>query len=635
MSLSKQLLILISALFLLIFGVNLVLSINNTKAYLETESQSHAQDTATSLGLSLSPYMKNPSDPTIKAMISAIFDMGYYGQIRLLDANGKELIALANDKKAEGVPAWFIDYLPLSPAVASSEISSGWTLSGVVYVTVNPAFGYSSLYRQTQTAFYYSSLVLAISILLLLLLLRITLASLKRIGQLAQQIADGHFATITPLPWTSEIKSVASSMNIMSQKIQSTISALNSKLEMTAGKLLCDELTGLYKKSVFETDIKHLIMSHDDAFLHMIKVDSLPDLAKERGSDAIDELLQQVADLLRKQVQKYPATAIKAYRFYGGEFALLIETADRAQIEAMGQNLSDDFTELGQQFGKPDLAHIGITPINVMDTPESIWTAAQEAYEQARLIGANSYHIRTEQQYARDISAWKTLVFDCIDHTRYTLSYKDKIHDYQRQDIIMEEAVIQIRDAEGQQVAIAPFISIAEKYAKIVDLDKGVVLQALEHIRTRGIQHAIAINVSTRSIKNAEFMRWLATVIKSQPIAAKQLIFSFSAYAVCKETDIFVSFFYSLHQWGGRVMIKRFEPQTLPLELNQQLKPDFVRLARDLGNGVSHSHKKLTFAHTLQEMCRLMDIAVLAENIQSEEDHQTLKRIGIAGASRQ
>lgn len=635
MSLSKQLLILISALFLLIFGVNLILSINNTRTYLETESQSHAQDTATSLGLSLSPYMKNPSDPTIKAMISAIFDMGYYGEIRLLDASGKELIGLANDKKAEGVPAWFIDYLPLSPAVASSEISSGWTISGVVYVTVNPAFGYSSLYRQTQTALYYSLMVLAISMLLLLLLLRMTLASLKRLDQLAQQIADGHFETITPLPWTSEVKSVATSMNIMSQKIKGTISALNSKLEMTAGKLLRDELTGLYKKSVFETDMNHLIMEHGDAFLQIIKLDSLPELVKERGSDAIDELLQKVAGLLRKQAQTYPSSAIKAYRFYGGEFALLIETTDMAQIEAICQSLSDDFTELGKHFGKPDLAHIGIAPVNLVDTPERTLIAAQEAYEQARLIGANSYHIRAERRYARDISAWKALVFDCIDHARYTLIYRGKTHAYQRHDVIMEEAVLQVRDAEGELVAIAPFISIAEKYAKIVDLDKGVVQQVLEHIRTSGIQHAIAVNLSTRSIKNAEFMSWLATLLKSSPVAARQLVFSFSAYAVCKDTDTYVSFFYSLHQWGGRVMIKRFEPQSMPLEINQQLKPDFVRLARDIGNGVSQSHKKLTFAHTLQEMCRLMDIAVLAESIQSDQDNQALNNIGIVGASRQ
>lgn len=634
MTLSKQLLLFISILFFLIFGVNLVLSIKNTKAYLENEAQSHAQDTATSLGLSLSPYMKNPSDPTIKAMVNAIFDMGYYGEIRLLDAQGKKLIVLANDKKAEGVPSWFIDHLPLSPASANSEITSGWTLSGTVYITVNPAYAYSSLYQQTKTSLYYSLMVLLASMLLLTLVLRMTLASLKRIDQLAQQIADGHFKTISPLPWTSEVKSVAKSMNIMSQKIEGTISALNNKLEMTAEKLLRDELSGLYKKSVFETDMMHLIMDHKTAFLQLIKVDSLQELVKEHGSDAIDELLRVFAALIQKQFERHPQTPIKAYRFYGGEFALLLETDDRNLIDAFCQQISSQFAELGNRVGKPDLAHIGVAPVNLVDTPESTLIAAQEAYEQARLIGANGYYVRSEQLHARDISAWKTLVFDCVDRASYTLSYTGQTYSYVSEQLIMEEAVIQVSDPDGNPVAIAPFISIAEKYAKIVNLDKGVIQQVLKYIRDTHIRHAIAVNLSTRTIKNAEFLSWLETLFKTDPGAAKQLVFSFSAYAVSKDTDTFVSFFYTLHQWGGRVMIKRFEPQSMLLGINKQLKPDFIRLARNIGNGVSQSHKKHTFTHTLQEMCHLLDIAVLAENIQTDADYHILKTIGILGASR-
>ena len=88
MSLSKQLLILISALFLMIFSVNFVLSVNNIRDYLEGESQIHAQDTATSLGLSLSPYMVDNKDPVIEMMMNAIFDRGYYKEIQLVDVNG-------------------------------------------------------------------------------------------------------------------------------------------------------------------------------------------------------------------------------------------------------------------------------------------------------------------------------------------------------------------------------------------------------------------------------------------------------------------------------------------------------------------------------------------------------------------
>lgn len=634
MSLSKQLFILISILFMLIFGLNMALSINNSKDYLETESQSHAQDTATSLGLSLSPYMKDPSDPIIKVMANAIFDMGYYGEILLTDAGGAEVFKLTNDKQSEGVPGWFIAYLPMQPASASSEISSGWNISGTVSVTVNPAYAYSSLYRQAQKSLSYSLIALAISLSALTLVLRITLASLKRIDLLARKISRSQFETIQELPWTSEVRNVALSMNNMSDKLKGVIEGLNGKLETIGAQLLRDELTGVFKKSVFETDIKHLLREQTPAHLFLIKVDSLPELVKEHGSTAIDKLLSQFAKLIQQQIQHSSEYTIKAYRLYGGDFTLLFESEDRQIIDNLCKNLSSDIAELGKQYHKPDLAHIGVTPINPVDSPDSLLAGALEAYEQARLIGANGYYIRSGQSLSRDISAWKSLVFERIDDADYSLSFTNQTIGFSDQQLIMEEAHTQIHDQQGQPVPIAPFISIAEKYAKIIDLDKGVIEQVLAHIRNNAIRHGIAVNLSTRTIKNADFLAWLRNLLKNDPIAGKQLIFSFSAYTVSKDADTYVSFFYMLRQWGGQAMVKRFEPQSIPQETNKHLKPHFIRLARDIGNGINNSNSKYDFVHTMQEMTQLLDIVLLAENIQSDEDYNTLKQIGIKGASR-
>ena len=137
MSLSKQLLILISALFLIIFSVNFVLSVNNIRSYLEGESQIHAQDTATSLGLSLSPYMVDTQDPVLETMMKAIFDRGYYKEIKLVDVTGQSLVTLRNDKTFASVPQWFIDFVPMQTARADSEISSGWSISGLSLIHIS------------------------------------------------------------------------------------------------------------------------------------------------------------------------------------------------------------------------------------------------------------------------------------------------------------------------------------------------------------------------------------------------------------------------------------------------------------------------------------------------------------------
>ncbi len=77
MSLLRQLALIISALFLLVFAGTLVISVNNTRIYLMEQMQSHAQDTATSLALSLKPPIEQQDWPTVNSMVDAIFDRGY------------------------------------------------------------------------------------------------------------------------------------------------------------------------------------------------------------------------------------------------------------------------------------------------------------------------------------------------------------------------------------------------------------------------------------------------------------------------------------------------------------------------------------------------------------------------------
>jgi EAL domain-containing protein (putative c-di-GMP-specific phosphodiesterase class I)/GGDEF domain-containing protein len=634
MTLSKQLLILISVIFLILISINFAISVKNFKSYLEDEGQIHAQDTATSLGLSLSPYMIDTSDPIIKTMVSAIFDMGYYKDVRLVDTGNNELIYLRNDKNFKGVPAWFAEYFPMSTITAKSEINSKWAIRGTLYVTINPSLAYSKLYDQAKNSLSYSLLTFVLSIILLVLLLRITLTSLNKINQLALRITDGHFETIDKLPWSTEIKNITISINTMSRKIKSTIAALHNKLDALGASLLCDDLSGLYKKSVFETDILNLMMAYTPAYFFIIKLDTLPELVRERGNGSIDQILKAFAVKLQNTCEQYPNVIIRPYRFYGGEFAMLVNNGNIEQVESIANALNNNFSELGQLFLKPDLVHIGVVRVNSVCTPNSLLDSAYEAYEQARLIGANSYYIRSNDDFSRDILNWKELVCNCIDKGDFSLSYISKITAFQTEQLIIEEASAQVYDSNNQLVAIGPFISIAEELAKIVDLDKGVINKVLEYIEKDNISHAIAVNLSIETIKNIGFRLWLEKLIKINPLVTQQLVFSFSTYAVAKQVEVYRDFIEAIHLWGGRVMIKRFDSQSMSLEIIKNLKPDFIRLNREISNGVSVSLQKYEFIQAMQQMGFLLDIAILAENVQLDTDYYSLKSIGVTGASR-
>ena len=348
MSLSKQLYLIISLIFFMIFAGNFVISVNNTKEYLETESVTKAQDTATSLGMTLKALLKDKKDPEIEGILKAIANRGFYKEIRLEDTaftfvdsqiidNSKDLsqddywkinevsvdvkygsikleddndefgtelleleeddtntqdvneddthtiytfepskdyikggvipikfsasfedklvnsivnlelnnilVKISRDVKFESVPQWFIDFLPMDMTEQKSEISDGWKTTATIYVSANPGDAYAKLYEQAQGAIYYAIVAFIIAIVLLVIFLRFILHPLNSIENLATNIAQGKFETIKKLPWTTELRKVAISMNDMSTKIEGVISKLNNNLENMTKKLSIDDLT--------------------------------------------------------------------------------------------------------------------------------------------------------------------------------------------------------------------------------------------------------------------------------------------------------------------------------------------------------------------------------------------------------
>ena len=635
MSLFKQLLILISALFLMIFSVNFIISVNNIRSYLEGEAEVHAQDTATSLGLSLSPYMLNEKDPIIETTMKVIFDSGYFWRIKLANPEDEPLVTLTNEEVIEEVPSWFMSMFPLNVISAESEISTGWNISGSVSVTINSGYAYQKLYEQVKRSFLYSLLALALSLGILYWLLRVTLFPLQKVEQMALNITNGKFDIIESLPWTTEIRNVTASMNMMSKKIEGVIKRLNNKLIRIGDRLQQDELTGLKNKASFDTDMKLLFAADITAYLFLIKIDGLSDMVKELDDGAIDEFIVYFSQVLQKlSEQQTTKSMMTTYRFRGSEFVLLVKEIDYEQAEQIAKQLRSAISRVGEKYKKKDIAHTGIIPFNLLETEEALLLAANEAYEQARMIGANGYHIRMLKDQARDITEWKKLVFSVIDNHNYNVTFVGKTISFKSEKLLMEEAYTQIFDAKGDLVSTATFVSIAEKYAKIIELDKGVVLKVMGYVNTTKITHAVAINLSTRTIKNSAFLVWLADVIKQNNVISQQLVFSLSAYAVAKDITAYIDFINFVHQLKAKVMIKRFEIRSLSPEKIKILHPDFIRLARDIGKGVVADSRKKSFVEAMQELGEVLDIAILAEDVYLENDYSYLKTIGIEGASR-
>jgi len=633
MSLLKQLFILIAIIFLVIFTVNFITSVNNTRSYLEIEAEIHAQDTATSLGLSLSPHMTaGENDPLLLTMINAIFDRGYYKQIRLVNAKGEELVNSENPGAFESVPTWFIKILPMKTATAETEISSGWTIAGTLFVTINPGYAYLKLYEQAQNALLYSLIAYVFFNILVYFLLRLILIPLKMIEQLAKDIGNGSFNTINKLPWTTEIKNVTISMNFMSGKIKQIIEKLTEKLDKAGQQLQLDVLTKLKNKSCFDGDMKNQLISHAEGYVIFIRIDNLGAFSKDKGRDVIDFFLVEFAKTLEESIEGIKHD-VSVYRFFGSEFAMLAASMSKDEVENLGNILTNNLTVLGQKYSRSDLVHIGIVPFNIGSSTADILSAASEAYEKAHLIGNNAYVIYQNDEKTRDIEDWKRLVKRVTEERTYDITFVGKVYKLpEEQDIVMEEIFAEIMDGD-QVVPIGAFISIAEKYDSVTNLDKGIIQRVIQAIADRKIEYPVNINLSMSSVRNPQFLDWMDAYFKGHQDVVKQLVFGITAYSASKDLKSFEMFTSFIHDIGAKIMLKRYESKFISLEQVKRFDLDYLRLARELTTGISKDAGKQQFVEAMKEVGDLLDTRIIAEAVENRDDFDTLKSIGIYGAS--
>jgi EAL domain-containing protein (putative c-di-GMP-specific phosphodiesterase class I)/GGDEF domain-containing protein len=634
MSLSKQLLLLISLIFFIVFSVNFVLSMGNIKSYLEVESEIHVQDTATSLGLSISPYMSNEDDPIIRTMMNAIFDMGYYKEMSLVDVDGKALVTLTSADEIAGVPSWLVSLMPMKVTTAVSELSSGWNISGTLSVTTNPGYGYLKLYQQGKTTLKFSLIIFLIAISLLALTLRFTLRPLRDIEKQANDISAGNFTVIENLPWTLEVKNVAQSMNIMSLKIGSIIARLNSKLASLSENLKRDPLTKLLNQATFYVNLKEILSMGQSGYAAIIKFDDLASIAKSQGNEAVNQLLIKFAQLLEQVQQSEPR--LSTYRLYGSEFALLCPTLNKDEVIALADSLRVAIADLGQQYYIDDLVHMGIIRFERSSDFNKLSPAMIEAYEQARKIGHNAYFIQEESMSSMSELDWKATINNVIENNLPEIMLTSDAYNYDGENPVkvMEEAFTLVKDSTGNPLAIGTFFSMAQEFGLEEELDKCIVNKIILLMEQTEQSVPVTINLSMTAVSSSSFCAWLQARIELTLLSPGLLVFSVTAYSAAKNLTAFANFSLFVKALGAKTLLKRYSSDIIAINLLKELHIDYIRLARNLTQDIQADSNKSDLLDIMHEVSSLLDINVIAEGVSQDDDFEFVRKSGIYGIGR-
>ncbi|MBE0498885.1 MAG: diguanylate cyclase [Campylobacterales bacterium] len=338
MSLFKQIAIIMSLFLLLILLAVMALNFQSSARYAEAELANNAQNTASSLSLSLANAQGDLS--AMATMIDALFDSGYFQKIVLRDTNNKLIHERLIPSGFSEIPQWFRSLYTLKSPLASATVSSGWNPIGTITITPIQENAHIKLYGNFKKLLKTFALISLVTFSLLYLLLRLLLSSLKRVEEQAEAVSNNNFIINTKIPSTAELKEVTLAMNKMVAKVKDIFAKEADSARENHRLLYKDRLTGLGNRNFFELKLNEFISSEEadsKGVVLTLYIEGIVEANRVLGHDNVDSLIKELSQRLVRETQEQKQVVIA--RIDGTKISLIFPRMQKDDIEKIADEI--------------------------------------------------------------------------------------------------------------------------------------------------------------------------------------------------------------------------------------------------------------------------------------------------------
>lgn len=637
MTLYRQLLIFTLVLFFILFVGIWAEKLQSTRSFLVDQLESHAQDTATSLGLSLSPVMAENDLPTAETMMNAVFDRGYYRIIRFTDVHGKVVSERVQEVKYAGVPSVFVRLIPLAAPSAESLVMAGWNQAGTLFVESHPGYAYRTLWETVIKVSIYFLMMGGLVLIFGGMGLRMLLKPLKRVEMQAEAICRREYKVQEHLPRTRELRRVVESMNRMTARVRDMFEEQSQVAERLRRNAYSDQLTGLGNRRYLSGQVEAGLDISEDAIkgaLLLVQLQDLQQVNEEKGFAAGDELLKRAASIIREETTLLNNIALA--RIAGGDFAIFVPEISPDDVNEMAENLSVKLARLAVERAgiSENIVHIGGVTYNQAPTFPQILAGADNALRAAAQAGTNTWKIVSLEPDSSAVvkgkNWWKETLDEVLQKGDILLYAQSVAGCGDRQGILHKELLSRIILAPGEIVSAGVFVPLAERLRMVSRLDRIVLEKALRLKKELVGVDAIAVNLSPSSLNDTKFQEWILTELEQLPVNALKYIFEFAEFSAVQYLDSLKEFSIKVQSLGHGVGLDHFGQSLSNFGYLKSLRPDYVKIDRAFTKELEHEKSDSHFfIGSLCGVAHSLDMKVVAEGVETEEQAALLQELNI------
>lgn len=629
MSLIKQIRIAISVIILMAAAGCLFLGVYDDHRFMAEQLQKKNNDNANGLAITLSNIQKD--NVTVELIISAQFDMGNYRRIAIISPDNKTIVERVNRNPHSVAPAWFQSLFSVNIHPGIANIQSGWQQYGTLEMESEPSLAYDQLWETSRHAVLWTLIVAFMSYVVSGFWLKKILKPLDDVIAQAEALGERKYITIAE-PQTEEFRKLVRTMNTLSDRVKSMVTAESERLNVLNQQINYDEVTGLMNQSHFTNTASVALKNESfvEGMLTLVQLRNLSDIDKQLGYSVTNQLIKKVADALEQQMAHYPD--VVCGRLSGSEFGVfsrqpLDDFTVASELKLVLEKLNAAQQVLQFQFvvthtktkKGDDFVDIHRVMQFILDL------AGDQAALPMRVMNANSI-VTSRKNY---LNQWKEQFLHAIEHkqiklARYPVMQRSK-------QLYHYECPLRLHIDEGDQwLAAGAFIDWASQLDMIKTLDGLALEHAVDMLSENKAN--LSVNVSAAAMRSDEYKSKMQSLMVKVRQPAR-LSFEVSEEAAFSDFAEFTQFVHLVKSLGCVIGMEHVATRLAQLGDLHELGLDFVKFDASLIRDIHLRPQQQSLLRGLCMMVRTMGIMPIAEGVQDQLELDSLNAVGIGAVT--
>lgn len=450
------------------------------------------------------------------------------------------------------------------------------------------------------------------------------------------QCADGSYKWIFGRGMVVSVNEAGQSLRMVGT--HTDISAMKNAEEKIWTEANYDSLTKLPNRRLFydrvEESIKKAQREHETIALLFIDLDRFKEVNDTLGHHVGDQLLIQAATRIKSTVRAYDTVA----RIGGDEFTVILtdvhDTVDVGKLaEKIIAELSQPFIISGVESYVSASVGIALYP-NDAQTVIELTRHADQAMYSAKDNGRRCFRFftKTMQEDATHRMRLANDLRHALKQNQF-LVYYQPIIDLRNGQTYKAEALIRWQHPELGFISPASFIPIAEDTGTIHQIGNWVFSQAIEQVKIcqalseRKFQISVNKSPVQFLVERGSQDQWLDQILDSG-IDGDNIVIEITE-GILINNDIRVT--QRLLQYRDakiQVAIDDFGTGYSSLSYLKKFDVDYLKIDQSFTQNLSLHSSEYALCEAIIVMAHKLGIQVIAEGVETEEQHQLLKQMG-------